>query len=131
VRDDDGELARTEVRLDAEGSEFLWRLHLPMAFSTLRIRARADWEDAQGVVHEGEEEDVRGDSYVALGPYRELMKVSVQPAVDWRTATQLGVELDYEDGRTSSRTGCIPGRRWQRAQEGVRPDRTAATVCRS
>ena len=98
VRDDDGVRARTEVRLDAERSDVVWRLHLPMAFSTLRVRARADWEDPQGIVHEGEEEEVRGDSYVALGPYRDLMKVSVQPAVDWRAATQLRVELRYEDG---------------------------------
>lgn len=99
VRDDDNtNLARTEIRLHAQHTEELWRVHLPPGPSALRVFARVDWEDPQGVSHPGEEEEVTGVSYAAIGPYREILSIGVQPAADWRAVTQLDVEILYRDG---------------------------------
>jgi hypothetical protein len=99
VRDDDNvSLARTEIRLDASHTEDLWRVHLPTASSSLQVLARVDWEDPQGVSHEGAEEEVTGVSFVAIGPYREILAIAVQPAADWTAVTQMHVELEYRDG---------------------------------
>lgn len=99
VRDDENvTLARSEIRLDAQQREQLWRVHLPLGSSPLRVFARVDWEDPNGDVHEGEEEEVTGDRFVALGPYREILRVNVQPAVDWTQVTFIHVELRYQDG---------------------------------
>ncbi len=93
------DLARATVELDHERREQVWRHRFPMAFSTLRLLARTDWQDPRGDWHEGEdEEEVTGDTFVALGPYRDLLAISVQPAADWARVNQVAVEVLYEDG---------------------------------
>jgi hypothetical protein len=64
----------------------------------LRLLARTSWEDPQGVVHPGDEVEVTGDDFTALGPYRDLLEVSVQPVADWERLSQALAELRYRDG---------------------------------
>ncbi len=94
----EADLAGATLVLDGQRPEQLWRQRLPMAYSTARVRARTDWEDPRGETHGGDEVEVTGDTFVALGPYRDLLAVSVQPAVDWPKVTQVQVEIRYEDG---------------------------------
>lgn len=97
LRDDDADkiVAKTTVRLtDAHPSE-LWRVHLPVRTRPLRAFARTDWEDPAGDVHAGDEVEITSDRYVALGPYKDVLDVLVQPAVNWTAATALRVELRY------------------------------------
>ena len=95
---DGPELVRDVVELDHEHGEVVWRQRLPLSAAPLRIRAKSDWEDPSGGVHEGEARDVPGDSFVALGPYRDVLSIMAVPAADWATLSQLRVELRYEDG---------------------------------
>jgi hypothetical protein len=92
------DLVRDTVTLDAQQPELLWRQRLPMAFSTPQILARTEWEDPTGAVHPGDQTEVTGDSFVALGPFRDVLAVSVFPAVDWAGVSQVLVELRYEQG---------------------------------
>lgn len=89
--------ARTTMRVTEGQPEALWRVHLPGPPRVLTAFARTDWEDSRGVVHDGQEERVTSDRVVALGPYREVLDVRVQPAIDWVRATSLYVELRYRD----------------------------------
>jgi hypothetical protein len=99
AEDGGDDLARGVVELDAQHPEVVYRHHFPMAFSTLRLLARTDWQDPQGVWHAGaDEEEVESASFVALGPYRDLLSLSVQPVVDWSKVTQVMVEIRYQDG---------------------------------
>lgn len=91
-------VAKTELRLTADHPSELWRVHLPPRRKPLRAFARTDWEDPSGQVHEGEEVEVTSDRYVALGPYRDVLDVLVQAAVNWTNASTLRVELRYADG---------------------------------
>jgi hypothetical protein len=96
--DSEDDLAASDLVLDAANAEVVWRWRGPLkgpAVSALRVRA--DWEDAHGEVHRGDEVEVDGDTYVALGPYRDLMSVRVVPAVDWSKVVQVLVELRHSD----------------------------------
>jgi hypothetical protein len=99
LRDDDEQatVAKTTVRLTTEHASELWRVHLPPRKKPLRAFAQTDWEDPSGEVHEGEEVEVTSDRYVALGPYRDVLDVLVQSAVNWTNATTLRVEMRYRD----------------------------------
>lgn len=99
VRADDQLTVATHViRLHAGHTEEVWRLHLPADTGRLRTFARVDWEDPGGVSHEGEEEEVTGVSFVALGPYREILTVTVQPGINWASAAAVMLEFEYRDG---------------------------------
>ncbi len=95
-REDD--LARAELVLSEEQPEAVWRHRFPAAFAPVKVRARVDWEDAQGILHRGEEAEVEGETLVALGPYRGVLEIVVQPVADWSRIRQLVVELRYRDG---------------------------------
>lgn len=93
------DLAREEFVLDAADREHVFRQRLlPTATELAPLRVRTEWEDASGARHAGDEEDVGGDSYVVLGPFRDVLEVLVQPAVDWQKVSGVRVELRYEDG---------------------------------
>jgi hypothetical protein len=100
VQDEPGQpdLVQGTVVVDAQQPEVLWRQRLPMAFSTPRILARTEWEDPTGTVHPGDQTEVTGDTFVALGPFRDVLDLSVIPAADWTKVNQVLVELRYEDG---------------------------------
>jgi hypothetical protein len=92
------DLMRTTLTLDAQNEEQVWRGRFPMAFSTIRLRARTEWEDARGENHElADEVEVKGDTFVALGPYEEILTIRVNAAVDWNLVTQVRAEIRYRD----------------------------------
>ena len=97
-QEDADDLARAEFFLNGDAREHLWRVHLPSTALPIRILARTEWEDAQGQTHPGDESEVTGDAYVALGPYRGIMSIMLQPAADWSKVNQLVVELRYQYG---------------------------------
>jgi hypothetical protein len=92
------DLVRDSVAVDAQQPEVLWRQRLPMAFSTPRIFARTEWEDPTGTLHPGDQSEVTGDTFVALGPFRDVLAVSVVPVADWTVVNQVLAEVRYEDG---------------------------------
>jgi hypothetical protein len=92
------DLAVADFVLNAGASDHLWRLHLPPGATPIRVLVRTAWEDPQGVRHPGDEAEIDGDACVVLGPYRDLMSLMVQPAVDWTKVNQVAVEIRYEDG---------------------------------
>lgn len=93
------DLARQVIDLDAQNKERTWRVRLPMTPDPLRIRASTQWEDAHGTTHDLDDEvTVTGDSFVALGPYKDILSIAVIPAASWAAVTQLRVELRYRDG---------------------------------
>ena len=91
-------VASHEIRLHAGHAEDVWRVHVPANARELRTLARVDWEDPQGVTHEGEEEEVTGVSVLANGPYREIMTVTVQPGMDWTSTASVLLDFEYRDG---------------------------------
>jgi hypothetical protein len=92
------DLVQDSVTVDAQQPELQWRQRLPMAFSTPRVFARTEWEDPAGRLHPGDQTEVTGDSFVALGPFRDVLAVSVVPAAAWTAVNQVLVELRYVDG---------------------------------
>lgn len=92
------DLASAEITLDAAHPEAAWSLRQARSAAPPRIVARTDWEDGAGRRHAGDEITVDGDSYVALGPYRDVLALAVQPVVDWKLVSQLQVEIRYTDG---------------------------------
>jgi hypothetical protein len=92
------DLVRDTVELDAQHPKVVWRQHLPVDAEPPTIYARTEWEDAHGTSHRGDEQQVTGDSFVALGPFQDVLEVSVVSAADWRRTTQVYVELRYQDG---------------------------------
>jgi hypothetical protein len=93
------DLMRTTLSLDAQHQEQVWRGRFPMAFSTIRLRARTAWEDARGASHELDDEvEVRGDTFVALGPYKDVLTIRVNAAADWQLVRQVRAEVRYRDG---------------------------------
>ena len=98
--DPDGadDLASADFFLNADAREHLWRVHLPSTAQPIRVLARTEWEDAQGQPHPGDESEVTGDAYLALGPYRGVMSIMLQPATDWSRVNQLLVEIRYQNG---------------------------------
>jgi hypothetical protein len=96
----DVEIARGSVSLDAAQPELLWRHHqLPEAVR--RVLVTTEWEDARGNRHDGQRAQLPPgeSSFVALGPFVDVMRVSVVPAVDWAAgATHAQVEVRYVDG---------------------------------
>lgn len=110
------DLVRSEVILDEQRPEVVWRHRLPVAPAgiagaagaaeaagaaaspPLRLLARTSWEDARGELHRGDEVVVEGEDFVALGPYRDLLEVSVQSVASWERLSQVLAELRYRDG---------------------------------
>ncbi|MGH8531191.1 MAG: hypothetical protein ACREV1_00325 [Gammaproteobacteria bacterium] len=94
------DLANATFTLDSNRQEELWRLRLPLNVENVRLRVRSDWEDPRGVIHAGEEEelDPSSTSFVALGPFRGLLTITVQTSVDWQRVSQLLVEIRYQEG---------------------------------
>ena len=93
------DLMRTKLTLDAQNPQQVWRGRFPMAFSTIRLLAQTEWEDTRGESHELDDQvEVRGDSFVALGPYEDILTIRVNAAVDWNLVTQVRAEIRYRDG---------------------------------
>lgn len=93
------DLAQKVIDLDAQNKEQTWRVRLPMTSDPVVIRASTQWEDAQGNTHDLDDETtVTGDSFVALGPYKDILSIVVIPAASWTAVTQFRVELRYQDG---------------------------------
>lgn len=96
-------IPRAAFALDATAPEHVFRLRLPAPTEAapgapIVVRARTQWEDPAGGVHDAADELVTGDSYVVLGPYRDLLDVLVVPACDFATVSQLLVTLRHDDG---------------------------------
>jgi hypothetical protein len=98
--DSDGadDLTVADFLLNGTTREHLWRLHLPPGPAPIRALVRTGWDDAQGVRHPGDETEISGDTCVVLGPYRDLMSIAVQAAVDWTKVNQVVAEIRYQDG---------------------------------
>ena len=92
------DLASTTLLLDKTKPEAIFRHRFPMAFTTARLFVRPEWLDAQGQVHTGPTQEVRGDLYVALGPFVASLHLRVVPAADWESVTQIAVQVRYRDG---------------------------------
>ena len=92
---------RKRLVLDRTTQEWTFRERAaldPRAGDWPLLLAQMSWEDARGTQHEAEGESAATtDSFVVLGPFRDVLSLLVQPAVDWRRATQLVVELRYQD----------------------------------
>ena len=94
----EADVARTTLTLDEQQRDQLWRQRLPMTFATARVFARVEWFDANGNANDTDETEVIGDTFVALGPYRDVITIAVEPAADWTAVSQVFVEIRYQDG---------------------------------
>jgi hypothetical protein len=95
---EEDDVSLTTVRLSAEAGTAMWRQRVPRGPAPIRILVRPDWEDRRGEVHRAREVEATGDSFVALGPYRDVLDVTVLPGANWEDVTQLLVEVSYRDG---------------------------------
>lgn len=90
-----------QLVLDPTHSSWIFRQHAeldPTSAELPPLRVRCSWEDARGVLHDvGEEIEVKGDDFTVLGPFRDILSVLVQPAVDWQRVSHVGFELRYQD----------------------------------
>ena len=96
----DVEVAREQVTLGAQTPEVVWRHHQPHG-SGVRTLVLTQWVDARGVRHDGQRTELPAGtaSFVALGPFVDVLTLSAVPAVDWTTgATHAQVEISYADG---------------------------------
>jgi len=94
------ELGRGTVTLDAAQPERTWRHHLPRGTGA-RLLVGTEWEDPQGVRHAGQRAELPAGtaSFVALGPFQDVLSITVLPAVDWAGGVSHAlVELAYADG---------------------------------
>src|SRR4029077_5495060 len=115
------------------------------AGSVVQVFASTEWEDSHGEAHPlNDEVLVPGSTFVALGPYKDLLTIVVIPTTDWSSVLQLQTELRYSDGdylatrllsfdpkRTGSQTVQIPllhsaARKYQWRQMISRADGTVA-----
>lgn len=91
-----------QLVLDQSHPSWIFRQHAdlhPSGADLPPLRVRSSWEDAQGVLHDGDEEsEATGDTFTVLGPFRDVLSVLVQPAADWQRVTQVAFELRYQDG---------------------------------
>src|SRR5208337_456731 len=93
------DLAKGSIDLDSQHNEQTWRLRQPMSDDPLQVRAATQWEDAHGNTHDLDDEaQVTGDSFVALGPFKDVLSIVVIPGSQWSSVTQLRAELRYQDG---------------------------------
>lgn len=93
------DLAKAAIDLDAQHPEQIWRLRMPTTSDLLQVRASTQWEDARGNTHGLDDEAViQGDSFVALGPFKDVLSIVVLVGSQWSAVTQLRVELRYRDG---------------------------------
>jgi hypothetical protein len=92
------DVVRDTVELDAAHPNVVWRRRLPLDSPPARVFARAQWQDMQGTIRTGDEAEVTGGSYLALGPFRDVLEITVVPASDWTKTTEVFVEVRYEDG---------------------------------
>jgi hypothetical protein len=100
VASDGTEIARTALVLDAARPEALWRHHLP-AGSGARVLVSTEWEDPAGARHAGQHAELSSGErdFLVLGPFRDVLRIAVVPAVDWSTGvTNAEVEISYVDG---------------------------------
>ena len=93
------DVARATLDLDAQSPKQIWRQRLPLQAPTPRVRASAEWEDPRGESHAiDDEREVSGGTFVALGPYKDILSIVVVPAADWSVTQQVRAELRYRDG---------------------------------
>jgi hypothetical protein len=89
-------IAQDVFVLDQDHPQQDWYRRVPGAATDVRVLARTDWVDKNGNVHQGEETEVIGSDYRASGPIKETMSVLVQPSVDWRSVSQIFVEIRHQ-----------------------------------
>jgi hypothetical protein len=93
------DVARAAIDLDAQAPKQIWRQRLPLAAPAPRVRASSEWEDPRGERHAlDDEREISGGTFVALGPYKDMLSVVVVPAADWSAIQQVRAELRYRDG---------------------------------
>jgi hypothetical protein len=91
--------ARVTIELTAQTPVQVWRQRLLPASSAMQVFASTEWEDTHGEAHSlNDEVLVPGSTFVAMGPYKDLLTIVVIPAADWTSALQLQAELRYTDG---------------------------------
>ena len=139
------DVARATVDLDSEHPEQIWRQRLPIGSPDPRIRVSTEWEDPHGESHAIDDEtEVSGSSFIALGPYKDILSIVLVPAADWSAIQQVRAELRYRDGdyvvdramlfdanNKASQTVQIPllqrtARKYQWRQVALRKDGTAS-----
>jgi len=89
-------IAQDVVVVDPQTPQQDWYRRVPGPAAAFRVLARADWDDANGVTHHGDEVEVVGADFLARGPIAEEMAVLVEPAVDWQAVSQLLVEVQHD-----------------------------------
>lgn len=93
------DIARGTVDLDAQRPRQIWRQRLPLESRVPRVRASVEWEDPRGESHIIDDEtEVSGSTYIALGPYKDILSITIVPAADWTKVQQVRAELRYRDG---------------------------------
>jgi len=92
--------AHAKIPLTAQTPQQTWILRQALNSDELRILASTAWEDPRGEVHEMEDQkEIAGDTLSVLGPYQDMLNISVIPAVpNWTDMVQMQVELRYVDG---------------------------------
>lgn len=89
-------LLHDQLVLDAGTLQRDWYRRLPLVAGDVRLLASTGWTDKHGSTHQGDETEVLGGDYLAMGPVRELMDVQVEPSVDWQKVSQLVVEVRHQ-----------------------------------
>jgi hypothetical protein len=91
---------KAEIVLNSQAPQQTWRFRQPNDADPVRIYASTAWEDPQGQLHANDDRsEITGETLSVLGPYQDVMKLSVIPAVsDWTATIQMQVEITYGDG---------------------------------
>ncbi len=92
------DLAQADLVLDANTPTARWSARAPRSAPPLEILAKTEWTGADGARFDSEWTRVEGESLVVLGPFEDILRVHVEPSVDWSANTLLLVALRYEDG---------------------------------
>lgn len=92
------DLAKAEITLDLEHAQQRWSVRAERSAPPLTILAKSEWTGADGATFDSPWAEVEGDSLVVLGPFEDVLRLTVEPSADWSAVTLVIVALQYTDG---------------------------------
>src|SRR5262249_22176425 len=70
------------LTFDPQHVDQTFSVRLPLASSAPQVFARVTWQDPRGGAHDLDEIELAGDFLLVLGPYRDMMSIVAQPALE-------------------------------------------------
>lgn len=92
------DLGQADLVLDTSAPAARWSVRAPRSAPPLEILAKTEWTGADGLRFDSGWTPVEGESLVVLGPFEDVLRLHVEPSVDWSANTLLLVAVRYEDG---------------------------------